>query len=365
MIKLHEPSYDDEEIQAVVDVLRSTNVTSGTKVSAFEACFGPNSVMVNSGSSANLLAISLITNPVYPDHLNHVDEVIVSALSWSTTVWPIIQHGLIPVVVDIDPETLNIDPEEIKKAIGPKTRAIMPVHVYGNPCDMEEIMDIAQDHKLLVIEDCCESLGADVGKHGDLSTYSFYFSHHITTLEGGMVKANNEKDADLLRVLRAHGWTREMKSPSVHEGIDPKFTFINVGYNLRASEVNAAMGLIQIKKLNRFVEKRRKIAKSLIEIFDKYPVVTQEDNGSSWFGFPLIATQGLRKHLENNDIETRPIICGNIARQPGMKLYDHRVVGKLECADEVMSNGFAIPCHQSMTESDCEYIKEVVDKYYA
>lgn len=364
-INLHEPTFGEEEIQAAVDVMRSTKVTSGEKVKEFEALFGPHAVMVNSGSSANLLAISMACNPMTPSRFCPGDEVIVSALSWSTTVWPLVQHGLIPVIVDIDPDTLNIDPEEVRAAIGPRTRAIMPVHVYGNPCDMNSIMDIALENNLIVIEDCCESLGADVGRHGNLATYSFYFSHHITTLEGGMVVAKNEGDADLLRILRAHGWTREMKGPKPHfPGMDDKFTFINAGYNLRASEVNVAIGLIQYPKLEKFVASRRKTANRLKEIFKNLSVMTQEDNGSSWFGFPIVTSTPLREHFENNGIETRPIICGNIARQPGMKLWPHRILGDLAYADEVMKYGFAIPCHQDMTEADCDYIDGVVRGFY-
>lgn len=363
-IRLHEPTFGEEEIQAVVDVLRSGNVTSGNRVRELESHFGKHAVMVNSGSSANLLAVAMLCNPAYPNHLKPGDEVIVSALSWSTTVWPWVQYGIVPVIVDIDPDTLNIDVMAVAKAITGKTRAIMPVHVYGNPCDTVSLKVLSQDHDLFLVEDCCESLGMNSVQRGVLATYSFYFSHHITTLEGGMVVASNEEQEDLLKVLRAHGWTREMKNPPKYEGIDPRFLFINAGYNLRASEVNAAMGLVQIKKLADFVSNRRKTAGQLKEIFKPYPVRTQEDCGSSWFGFPLVAKDGLRQHFEECGIETRPVICGNIARQPGMKLWEHRVSGELKHADEVMQHGFAIPCHQGMTDDDCEHIKNSLGSYY-
>lgn len=363
-VKLHECSYDEEEIQAAVEVLRSTNVTSGDKVREFESKFGPYAVMCNSGSSANLLAIALLCNPLNPK-LHPGDEVIVSALSWSTTVWPLVQHGLIPVIADINPETLNIDPKEIVKAISPKTKAIMPVHVYGNPCDMIYINKIARANDLTVIEDCCESLGNDVGK-SDYNTYSFYFSHHITTLEGGMVVVQNQEDADLLKSIRAHGWTREMKNPPHHKGIDDRFLFITAGYNLRASEVNAAIGLIQLEKLDGFVKTRKAAAKMLTDIFKPY-VGIQKDMGSSWFGFPIITDDAkeLRAHFEKDNIETRPLICGNIARQPGMKLYPHRVVGDLPNADRVMKYGFSLPCHQDIGEEECNYVSESLSRFYA
>lgn len=362
-MRLHEPTFGEEEIQAAVEVLRSTHVTSGEKVQELEACFGRYAVMVNSGSSANLLAVAMLCNPAYPNHIRPGEEVIVPALSWSTTVWPWVQHGVVPVIVDIEPDTLNIDPEQIKRAVSARTRAIMPVHVYGNPCRMGTIRELANKLKLYVVDDCCEALGAQL-QHGDLSTYSFYFSHHITTLEGGMVVAENQGQADLLRILRAHGWTREMSDPPHVEGIDDRFLFVNAGYNLRASEVNAAIGLVQIEKLPGFVTQRRRIAERLKAVFEPYPVRTQEDRGSSWFGFPVIADQELRQNFEANGIETRPIICGNIARQPGMMHWSHRVVGDLAYADEVMRDGFAIPCHQDMTEADCDHIAQVLEDYY-
>jgi len=357
-VNLHEPSFGEEEIKAAVEVLRSTNVTSGDKVREFESKFGPYAVMCNSGSSANLLAIATLCNPLNPK-LSPGDEVIVSALSWSTTVWPLVQHGLVPVIVDIDPETLNISPGEIEKAISPKTKAIMPVHVYGNPCDMAAINKFG----LIVISDCCEALGIDVGQ-SDYNTYSFYFSHHITTLEGGMVVARSQEDADLLKSIRAHGWTREMKNPPHHDGIDDRFLFITAGYNLRASEINAAIGLIQLGKLDGFIESRRNAARMLTEIFEGY-VGIQKDMGSSWFGFPIITDDAkeLRAHFEKDGIETRPLICGNIARQPGMKLYPHRVVGDLPNADDVMDYGFSIGCHQDIGVNECEYIAASFKKF--
>ena len=221
IVRLHEPTFSAEEIDAALDCLLTTRVTMGQKVKTFEVAFsasgpfGPG-VMVNSGSSANLLAIAALANPEARDALQPGDEVIVPALSWSTTVWPLIQLGLVPVVVDIDPATLNIDPNEIEAAITEKTRGVMIVHVYGNPCDLEAILDICNRHSLILVEDCCEALGAKyddkaVGSFGRMGTYSFYFSHHITTLEGGITVAQTQDDAELMRILRAHGWIREVE----------------------------------------------------------------------------------------------------------------------------------------------------------
>lgn len=377
-IRLHEPTFGEEEIAAAVEVLRSTNVTSGEKVRAFERHFGEHAVLCNSGSSANLLAIAALTNPTTENRLMPGDEVIVSALSWSTTVWPLVQHGLVPVIVDIDPDTLNIDIAQVMQALGPKTKAIMPVHVYGNPCDMQSLTSL-KSKGLFVIEDCCEAMGAQVddtavGSVGDISTFSFYFSHHMTMLEGGLCVAKTRPISDLIRILRAHGWVRDLDDKSsyleANPYIDPKFLFVNAGYNLRATELQAAMGLEQIKKFPNFLSVRRHIAAGLKSVFSQYQDVlqTQAEHGeSSWFGFPIIVNRDapftakqLRDHLESNGIETRSIICGNIARQPAMKLWTHRVVGDLVNADHVMRSGFSIGCHQGMSDADVEHVRLVM-----
>ena len=242
VVRLHEPTFSAEEINVAIDVLLSTRVTMGERVKGFEREFAQAfnfgyGVMNNSGSSANLLGIAAIANIATPDGLRPGDEVIVPALSWSTTVWPLIQLGLIPVVVDIDPVTFNIDPDEIERAIGPKTRGLMPVHVYGNPCDMGAIKDICHRHNLILIEDCCEALGAwydgtPVGKFGRLGTFSFYFSHHMTTLEGGICVTDDFQLAELMRILRAHGWVRELDDPKPYlekyAEFDPRFLFVNL-----------------------------------------------------------------------------------------------------------------------------------------
>jgi CDP-4-dehydro-6-deoxyglucose reductase, E1 len=271
VVRLHEPTFGSSEIVAAVDVLLSTRVTMGPKVRAFEQEFAEafkfsHGITNNSGSSANLLAVAALANVSTKNRLMPGDEVIVPALCWSTTVWPLVQHGLVPVIVDIDPATFNIDPTEVERAIGPRTRAIMPVHVYGNPCDMAGLTDICRKHDLLLIEDCCEALGAyydgtPVGKFGAVGTFSFYFSHHMTTLEGGICVTESFELAELIRMLRAHGWVRELREPQPyyekHPDIDRRFLFVNQGYNLRLTELQAAFGSVQLPKLAAFVETRR------------------------------------------------------------------------------------------------------------
>jgi CDP-6-deoxy-D-xylo-4-hexulose-3-dehydrase len=403
-VRLHEPTFGPAEIAAAVAVLESTQVTSGDKVREMESLF-TNGVMCNSGSSANLLAIAALTNPLTVNRLVPGDKVIVSALSWSTTVWPLVQHGLIPVIVDIDPDTLNIDPVQVELAIAQNAAdvaAVMPVHVYGNPCDMTALRAITDAHGLYLIEDCCEALGAkwdggDVGSFGDLGTFSFYFSHHVTTLEGGMVVAQDPELTEMMRVLRAHGWTRDMANDSAHRAahpdIDPKFLFVNMGYNLRTSELNAAIGLEQMPRLDEFIQNRQEAGEALSVAFEPYshlvaiqkeiredpagqpPVPPGEPvplpprvGESSWFGFPVVVQPGapftakdLRAHFERYDIESRSIIAGNIARQPAMQLFDHVEVGLLENADHVMFNGFSLPCHQGVDAAALNHMIHVLD----
>lgn len=390
VVRLHEPTFSSEEINVAIDVLLSTRVTMGTKVKSFEKEFAQafnfgHGVMNNSGSSANLLGIAAIANPATRDGLRPGDEVIVPALSWSTTVWPLIQMGLIPVVVDIDPMTFNIDPNEIERAIGPRTRGLMPVHVYGNPCDMGAIMDICQRRNLILIEDCCEALGAcydgtPVGKFGRLGTFSFYFSHHMTTLEGGICVTDDFQLAELMRILRAHGWVRELDDPQPYlqkyAEFDPRFLFVNLGYNLRATELQGAMGSVQLPKLSGYVEARRENTREwqgeLAKWSEFFDFQKETSKGrSSCFGFPLVrkvntslALKDLIRFLNQANIETRPIICGNIARQPAMKMYEHRVSGDLKHSSNIMDNGFSFGNHQAVGSDGRAYVVGKIDEFF-
>jgi CDP-6-deoxy-D-xylo-4-hexulose-3-dehydrase len=391
VVRLHEPTFSTDEINAAVDVLLSTWVTAGPKVRGFERAFCDSfgfghGVVNNSGSSANLLAVAALANPVTRDRLAPGDEVIVPALSWSTTVWPLVQHGLVPVIVDIDPRTLNIDPNEVERAVGPRTRAIVPVHVYGNPCDMDALTEICRRRNLTLIEDCCEALGASyrgraVGAFGAVGTFSFYFSHHITTLEGGICVTGDRDLAETIRALRAHGWIRELEDGKRYRDanpeIDPKFLFVNSGYNMRATELQGAMGMVQLPKLAGFVDIRRANAAAFRAALDRHAahlsfVEETSDGYSSWFGFPITVKESapftvgeLRAALEEARIETRPIICGNIALQPALKLYAHRVVGPLNHATRVMNAGFSFGNHQSVDAAARDYIVGRIDEFMA
>ena len=386
VIRLHEPTFGADEIKAFMSCMLTTRVTAGAEVRGFERAYADSvgtsdCLMVNSGSSANLLAIAALCHPLAEDRLKPGDEVIVPALSWSTTVWPLVQCGLVPVVVDIDPDTLNIDPAELERAIGPKTRGVMIVPVYGNPCDMTAITDICRRHNLTLIEDTCESMGATfegkaLGSFGRVGTFSLYFSHHITTLEGGLCVTDDSAFAEVMRITRAHGWLRDVENKAVwsdpHPGIDPRFLFVGAGYNLRATEPQAAMGMVQLEKLTGFVDRRRAMAaRYRAALANLAPILkpqTETPGGThSWFGFPVtiapdagFGVAEITAHLNQHGIETRPIICGNIARQPAMKLYDHRTVGDLAHASAVMDRGFSFGNHQSLTDEAVDYVVGVI-----
>lgn len=389
VVRLHEPTWEGAEINAFVDCMLTTRVTMGPKVKAFEKSYAgkfgwEHGVMVNSGSSANLLAIATLANKETEDHLRPGDEVIVPALSWSTTVWPLIQCGLVPVIVDIDPKTLNIDPNEIERAIGPKTRAVMIVPVYGNPCDMDAIVEICDRNGLMLIEDCCESMGATydglpVGRFGRVATFSFYFSHHITTLEGGICVTNDTEFAETMRILRAHGWIREVENPQIWRDkfpdIDPKFLFVNVGYNLRPMEPQGAMGAVQLEKLDGFVQSRRSSATEFRDALSRFEDVFEfqqetPKGAHSWFGFPMtiqpnagFSRSDIMTYLGQQNVETRPIICGNIARQPAMKSQVRRTVGDLQNADVVMENGFSFGNHQHIDAAARQYVVDKIAQF--
>lgn len=389
VIRLHEPTFSTDEINAFLEPMLTTHVTMGKEVRKFEEQYAKEfghkyGVMNNSGSSANLLAVAAIANPATTNNLKAGDEVIVPSLSWSTTVWPLIQSNLIPVLVDCDPKTFNLDLNKVEAAITPKTKAIMLVHVYGNPCDMDALMALAKKHNLQVIEDTCESMGAyykgkAVGTFGRVATFSFYFSHHITTLEGGITVTDDFELAETMRIMRAHGWTREAdehaKYVAKYPDIDPRFIFVNLGYNLRATECQARMGQVQLPKLAGFVDTRRANVETYRKNLSKYSDIFDfqhetPDARSSWFGFSIVLKKNcpfkvkeISDYMKSKNIENRPIIAGNIGYHPVMKMYEHRMAGDQSASNNIMKNGFAFGCHQSMNEEAVNYVCGHVDQF--
>ena len=382
-IPLNIPTYGAPEVIEALDSLLSTWVTMGKKVARFEEMWAEYvgkwmGVMTNSGSSANLLALSAL-------NLQPGDEVITPALTWATTVFPIAQVGAVPVLVDVDRETYNISPEAIERAITPRTRAIMPVHLLGNPCNMTAIMDIAHTHRLFVIEDACEAHGAEyggrkVGSFGDLSTFSFFFSHHISTIEGGMVVTSNSIWADQARSQRAHGWIREIPTKHYTEAeypnIDPRFLFLHAGYNFRPTEIAGAFGIHQLPRLEELVETRREAAKYITNNLARYQDWIQlpsESPGTrhSYFAYPVLVKEAapftkkaLQSFLEGKGLETRQIEAGNIALQPAMKRINYRV-GDLTNAQYIHENGFFFGLHSGIGQVEREAIVDYFHQFFA
>ena len=396
-IPLNKNTIGNAEKRALNKVFDSGYMTMGKITKKFERAFAQHlgvkhAIYVNSGSSANLLAFSAIQDndkfrktSFDQKFLKQGDEIIVPAVTWSTSIWPISQIGAKSVFVDSDPKTLQMNISAIKKAISKKTKAICMVHVLGNGGYIEEVKEICRKKKIWLIEDTCESLGVKkknkyLGTFGDIGTYSFYFSHHITTVEGGMIVTNNDYIANKIYSLRSHGWTRDMFNAKEYENqfpeIDPRFLFVNVGYNLRSTDMNASIGLVQLKKLEKFNQKRHEIGKAWNKAFNYLkkneliqPMEITKGTKASWFGFPVICKtrkmrDDLRKHLEKNGIETRPIICGNMTKQPGIKNIKYRISGKLSGADTIMDRGIFWGSSPDMTKSEINYVIKVVNKFF-
>ena len=383
------PLYGAAEVAGAVEALLSQRVTMGERVRAFEERFADfigsrHAVMVNSGSSANLLAVSILSSRLVPNGLHPGDEVIVPAVTWPTTVSPIIQNGCTPVFVDVDPQTLNLRPEDLQQAWSPRTRGIFVVHLLGNPVAMEAVMSFARERDLWVMEDTCESLGSTIGDRragaiGHVGTFSFYFSHHITTVEGGMLVTNDNRLADLARSMRAHGWTRDMSNRAELESaspwVDPRFLFVHLGYNLRPTELQAAFGLAQLRQLDNFNQARRSNAKRLLGrlagVSDELlPVAEQEGGRSTWFGFPFMLAdyptkQRLSKHLEARKIETRAIVAGNLAVQPAFRDTSHRTVGSLANATAISQRGLFIGNHPRLDDRRIDHIVGAFESFFA
>ena len=385
-IPLTVPTYDFAEIDEALDSLLSTWVTMGKKVKRFEEMFAEYlgckyAVMVNSGSSANLLALSVLCNPLLSSNIQPGSEIITPAVTWATTIYPIANVGCTPVLVDVNLETYNIDPEQAKLALSKNTRAIMPVHLLGNPCAIDSIQEIAKDQDLFVIEDACESTGAEfnaqkVGTFGDMGTFSFYISHHISTIEGGMIVTNNEDYFEYLKAMRAFGWVRDLNRKKTVEGgspdIDPRFLFYTYGYNFRPTEIQGGFGIHQIRKLDRFIKMRRRNAdywNRKLKPFEDLLFLPKETANTRhvYFGYPitvksdaLFDRHDLVSRLESKGIETRPIMAGNMTEQPVMKQLKHRVVGSLENSRIVMRRSFFFGNHNGIGPEEREFIADVI-----
>jgi CDP-6-deoxy-D-xylo-4-hexulose-3-dehydrase len=379
MYKLASTTWGSEELEAAYKLLASNNLTMGSNVKKFESIFAEYigtkyAIMFNSGSSANLAIISALKY-VRNSSIQDGDNIIVPAVSWSTTYYPITQNNLILNFVDVDLDTLNIDVDKVEKSINSKTKAIFAVNLLGNPSNLIKLRDIADKHKLILIEDNCESLGASIsgkmtGSFGEASSHSFFFSHHICTIEGGMVNTNSKELMEALVSLRAHGWTRGLeKNNSVHtkseNDWEDLYRFVLPGYNLRPTELSGAIGLEQLSKFPVFLYNRRENAKYFIDKFAKSEnyKVQLENGNSSWFGFSIVLQNkllGMRKEiislLSQNEIETRPIVAGNFTLNPVMKHLKFLPLPQLPNANLIHDEGFFIGNHHFDVSNDISRI---------
>lgn len=363
------PSWDDAEYSAMQEVIKSGQFTMGKNVGAYEKDFAAYlgskyGVMVSSGSTANLVMVGALffkkNNP-----LQRGDEVIVPAVSWSTTYYPLHQYGLKQKFVDINLDTLNYDLEALKKAITPKTKLIMVVNLLGNPNNFAEIKKIIGNRDITLIEDNCESLGAkfeekQAGTFGVMGTFSSFFSHHISTMEGGLVCTDDEELYHILLCLRAHGWTRNLpklnhvSGTKSDDAFEESFKFVLPGYNVRPLELSGAIGIEQLKKLPHFISERRKNAAAFQELLhDHAKIQIQKEIGeSSWFGFAMIlkkdsgiSRKQLVQILNEAGIECRPIVAGNFAKNKVLEWMEHEISGSLSNADWIDQNGLFLGNH--------------------
>lgn len=376
-------TWDEKELAAIQSVIDRDMYTMGKSVQQFEEDFSKflnkkYCVMVSSGSTANLIATAALFYTKQPK-LKRGDEVIVPAVSWSTTYYPLYQYGLKLKFVDIDLETLNYDLEALASAITDQTKMIMAVNLLGNPNDFDAINAMIKDKDIVLLEDNCESMGAEykgrqAGTFGIMGTFSTFFSHHMATMEGGFVTTDDEELYHILLSLRAHGWTRNLPKENQvctksDDWFEESFRFVLPGYNVRPVEMSGAIGIEQLKKLPGFLVQRRENAKLFVELFKDHPdfIIQKEVDNSSWFGFSFIIkpTSNLKrsdivKKLMDHNIDCRPIVTGNFTRNEVMKYFDYEIHGELKNADYLHQHGFFVGNHQIGLENEIKYLAGVL-----
>lgn len=377
-------SWNDSEYKAIQRVVESGMFSMGHEVQAFEKEFAEYmgsqyAVMSNSGSSANLLMIAALCY-VKNNPLRAGDEVIVPAVSWSTTYFPLCQYGLKLKFVDVDLETLNYDLDQLAKAITEKTRLIMVVNLLGNPNDFNRIEELINGREIRFVEDNCESMGAkfnskQAGTFGVMGSFSLFFSHHISTMEGGMTISNDEELYHIMLSLRAHGWTRNL--PKINfvcgeksdDPFDESFRFVLPGYNLRPLELSGAIGREQLKKLPSIVSERRKNGKLIQDLMKDHTelMIQKELGSSSWFGFSLLIRPEsslkrpyLIQKLNQAGFECRPIVAGNFTKNDAMKYFDYEIFGDLRNAKHIDVNGLFIGNHHYSIEGSLKLLREII-----
>jgi CDP-6-deoxy-D-xylo-4-hexulose-3-dehydrase len=379
-------TFGAEEIEAAKAVLDSNQFTMGERVKKFEGEFAEwngskHALMVNSGSSSNLLMVDvMLRRSKGTAPWKKGDEVLVPALAWPTTVWPLVQLGLVPVYVDVDPRTLAIDLESAKSVLTPKTKGMFLIHVLGQCAEMTSTLEFCRKNGIALLEDNCESLGANfdgnaAGNFGVTGSYSCFYSHHISTMEGGMITTNDSEIYEDLKSLRAHGWVRDRSDKAEwaakYPDLDPRFMFILPGYNVRPLEVSAAMGSVQLTKLDGMLKSRERLAFEVnawtkksapwMDLIGSEHIKSETDFGNSsrrrqrrhsWMTFPFrvspnapVKVAKVKEIFEENGVDTRPIIAGNLARHPANLHAETRAAKSLKNCDVLLEQGFMIGCH--------------------
>ena len=384
--ELASSSWGKEEIDAMQRVIKTGMFTMGENVSEFERKFAQMfgvkyAIMVNSGSSANLVSLAALSykkdRPLRPG-----DEVIVPSISWSTTFYPLQQYGLKLKFLDVDKDTLNIDVSRLREALTPRTKMVVAVSILGNPCELDVIRKFCDENNLYMFEDNCESMGAELngrkaGTYGDIGTHSCFFSHHISTMEGGVIITNNSEICELSKSLRAHGWTRDLPKNSMifeedKNDFEGAYRFILPGYNVRPIELSGAIGIEQLKKLDKMIAVRRENAKIFKELFqndDRF--ITQKEHGrSSWFAFTMILNPKLSverkeifKVLKAENIGHRMITGGNFLRHEVIKFFDYECVGDTPNANLAHDYGFFVGNHPRDLSDELSRLHEVLQRY--
>jgi CDP-4-dehydro-6-deoxyglucose reductase, E1 len=384
--ELSSTGWGQEELDAMQRVLRSGRFTMGPQVRLFEDAFAArfglkHAVMVNSGSSANLVGVAALayrsTRP-----LQRGDEVIVPAISWATTFHPLQQYGLKLRFVDVELDTLNMDVSKLEAALTPGTRMVVAVSILGNPAPLDRIRAFCDAHDLILFEDNCESLGASLngrpcGTFGDISTFSTYYSHHISTMEGGLLVTNDSEIDHLARAIRNHGWARDVPADSIlNQGqrlVEPfveAYRFVVPGYNVRPLELTAAVGIEQLRKLDDMLAVRRRNAAHFVKLLEDDPrfVIQRENGSSSWFSFTMI----LKPHagldldrvldaLRTASIEFRMITGGCFPQHAAVKFFDYEIVGNLDNAKQAHERGFFVGNHPRDITAELDHLRAVLN----
>jgi len=387
--ELASSTWDHKEIDAIHRVIESDRYSMGSEVLKYETDFAKffntkYAVMTSSGSTANLLMIaSMFFTNNEARRLKRGDEVIVPAVSWSTTYFPLQQYGLKVKFVDVDRETLNIDLKKLKTAITDKTKVILAVNLLGNPNDFDEINSLIGERNIALLEDNCESMAATfngkcAGTFGLMGTFSSFFSHHIATMEGGCILTDDEELHHILLAIRAHGWTRNLPKNNLVSGtksddeFEESFKFVLPGYNVRPLEMSGAIGIEQLKKLPDLIDSRIKNAKHFVNLFRNHPYldIQREVGSSSWFGFALILNENCpisRRELvdifKNSEIECRPIVTGNFLKNTEvLKYFDYEVHDTLENSEYIDSNGLFVGNHHIDISDEINLLYDIVNK---